>query len=255
MPTALVLIPHPDDEAYSFAATMALLSGAGWECRVECASAGEKGKRHDGGPVAPADVAAVRKSELGASCRLVGAVPPRFWALPDGGLAALPSQADRIRSLCAELAPGLVLSLGADGAYGHPDHVALYRWIAEALEARISPLVTWLSAAFPVGLFLPQYEKCIGMMGDPPEPPPSAIGTGNFDVAVDIRGVRDAKEASIRAHRSQLPGGQVDALFPPGVVRQLLTVERFVVECGTAAGLPPLFTRKSRTGLDPCGFS
>ena len=67
------------------------------------------------------------------------------------------------------------------------------------------------------------------MMGDPPEPPPSAIGSDTFDLAVDIRGVAGPKLAAIAAHRTQLPGGDPHALFPPGIVRELLAEERFTV--------------------------
>lgn len=248
MPAALALLPHPDDEAYSFAGTLRLLSRAGWDCRVECASAGEKGKRHDGGPTDGASVALARMAELAASCNVLGALPPRCWGLPDGGLAALPSQADRISALFAEIGPDAVLSLGADGAYGHPDHTALYRWTAEALSAGGAGGPAWLTAAFPRGLFLPQYEKCIGMMGFPPDPPARDIGREAFDLEVDISGVREAKLAAIRAHRSQLPGGDAEALFPPGIVGALLDVERFTLVRGSADRLPAFVTRKSRTG-------
>ena len=39
--------------------------------------------------------------------------------------------------------------------------------------------------------------------------------------------MRDRKLASIAAHQSQLPGGDPEALFPPGIVASLLDVEKF----------------------------
>lgn len=224
MPTLLAVIPHPDDESYSFGGTIALAARAGWRCVVACASSGEKGKRHDGGSLS--DTGSAREAELAASCSVLGAQPPRFWRLPDGGLAAVPDGRAWVEKELIEVRPELVLALGADGAYGHPDHIAVHRWVQAALRGR--ELQT-LYAAFPRGLFLPQYEKCISMMGQPPSPAEGEIGVDSWDVDVDVLWVREAKLSAIAAHRSQLPGGEPEALFPPGLVAATLTPERFVV--------------------------
>lgn len=227
VPTILALIPHPDDESYSFGGTLALAARAGWACHVECASAGERGKRHDGGLLDPGSVAGARTAELAQSCRILGARPPRVWGLPDGGMREAPSQVSRIVRLFEEFNPDLVLSLGCDGAYGHPDHIALYHWVRAAREAWRGAGPPLLFAAFPAGLFIPQWQRCIGMLGEPPEPPASAIGCETFHYELPIGRAREAKLAAIAAHRTQLPGGDAEALFPPGIVASLLAAERF----------------------------
>lgn len=232
MPRLLAFIPHPDDESYSFGGTIALAARAGWDCYVECASSGERGKRHDGGDLAPNGVAEAREAELEASCRLLGADRPRFWGLPDGELRSHRGEQPRILAAITRLQPDLLLALGPDGAYGHPDHIALHRWVNEAWAALPAGRPPLLYAAFLPGLFLPQYEKCIGMMGDPPTPPPAAIGAAARHYAVDIRSVRETKLACIRAHLSQLPGGDPEALFPPGIVAALLEEEWFTDAAG-----------------------
>jgi N-acetyl-1-D-myo-inositol-2-amino-2-deoxy-alpha-D-glucopyranoside deacetylase len=234
MPRLLAFIPHPDDESYSFGGTVALAARAGWECFIECASYGERGKRHDAGVATPDHVAEAREAELQASCLVLGAQPPCFWGLPDGELRLHRGEQRRIAAAITRIRPDLVLTLGPDGAYGHPDHVALCRWVTEARASLAEPGPPLLYAAFPRGLFLPQYEKCIGMMGDPPSPPPEAIGTGDRHYTVDIRSVRETKLASIRAHRSQLPGGDPGALFPPGIVAVLVEDEWFTDASGKA---------------------
>jgi len=230
VPTLLAIIPHPDDESYSFGGTIALAAKAGWRCVVHCASAGEKGKRQDGGATGRDAVGRARKRELEASCRVLGAEPPIVWGLPDGGLSFCPSQATRVRELVSEFQPHLVLALGSDGAYGHPDHIAVYRWVLEAWRGSSAPPL--LFAAFESGLFLPQYEKCIGMMGDPPEPAPEAIGATGWHYTVDVSRVQETKLAAIGAHRSQLPEGDPHAIFPSEIVGRLLTVERFTDATG-----------------------
>jgi LmbE family N-acetylglucosaminyl deacetylase len=227
VPTLLAIIPHPDDESYSIGGTIALAARAGWRCVIECATYGEQGKRHDGGPVGTNAVAEVREAELAASCKVLWAEEPRFWGLPDGSLRLHRGETNRIQRLFRQLDPALVLTLGEDGAYGHPDHTAVHRWVTEAWVTTPEPRPALLYAAFPRGLFLPQYEKCIGMMGDPPTPPPAQIGAARVDYEIRIAGVERPKVRAIAAHRSQLPNGDPEALFPRGIIPALLDVERF----------------------------
>ncbi len=227
VPRLLAFIAHPDDEAYSFGGTIALAAKAGWECVVCCASSGEKGKRHDGGSTERAAVGEVRERELATSCDVLGARPPEFWRLPDGGLTAHSARRTAVNSVLRAFEPDLILTHGSDGAYGHPDHIALHEWVLDQWRALPPPRPALLFPVFPKGLFLPQYEKCIGMMGDPPEPPREAIGTDAWHYEVPIHSVREKKLGAIAAHRSQLPGGDPVAIFPPGIVTALLEVERF----------------------------
>ncbi len=229
MPALLAVIPHPDDEAYSFAGTIALAARAGWRCLVHCATDGELGERHDGRAAEPETLGPDRAAELAASCAILGADAPVHWGLPDGGLAGIASQAGRIRATLDDLRPALVLSLGADGAYGHPDHLAVYRWVREAWESLPGERPPLLFAAFPPGLFVPQYEKCVasGIMGDPPRLRPAGIGAAPAHYALDVSSVRPLKKRSIASHRTQLPGGRAEALFPAAIVSALLATERF----------------------------
>jgi LmbE family N-acetylglucosaminyl deacetylase len=227
VPRLLAFIPHPDDESYSFGGTLALAAQAGWECIVQCASSGEKGKRHDGGPTDKKSVGAAREAELWRSCEILGVQRPEFWRFPDGGLSAVSERRAPINQFLRHLDPDIVLTLGGDGAYGHPDHLALHQWVVGHWRAFRPDKVPLLFPVFPRGLFLPQYEKCIGMMGDPPNPPAEAIGRDSWDYAVPITRMREQKLAAIASHRSQLPGGDPEALFPTGIVASLLEVERF----------------------------
>jgi len=227
VPTLLAFVPHPDDESYSFGGLLALAARAGWECFIECASYGEKGKRHDGGGTRPNDVAEAREAELEASCRALGAQPPRFWGLPDGELRLHRGEHARIAGLFLEFEPDLVLTLGADGAYGHPDHTALHRWVLTGWQALPEPRPPLLFPVFRKGLFVPQWDKCRHMLGDPPDPPAAAIGSDEWQYDLPITSVRDVKLASIAAHRSQLPGGNPESIFPSGIVSRLLDVEHF----------------------------
>lgn len=236
MPILLAVIPHPDDESYSFGGTIALAARAGWRCVVHCATDGEGGERHDGGPAGAVAVGRARRAELAASCSALGAEAPVFWGLPDGGLPAAASEVARLRGIFADLQPDLVLALGADGAYGHPDHLAVHRWVADARAGTGGGAPAVLYAAFPRGVFRVQYEKCVasGIMGDPPMLSAAEVGTGAWDYEVPIGTVAEVKLRAIAMHHTQLPGGDPDALFPPGIVATLLGTERFSDATGHA---------------------
>jgi N-acetyl-1-D-myo-inositol-2-amino-2-deoxy-alpha-D-glucopyranoside deacetylase len=223
----LAFVPHPDDESYSFGGTLALAASAGWECHLFCASSGERGKRHDGGPTGRVAVSEARELELQRSCEILGIEPPAFMRLPDGAIARAPGGPGLVMTVLRRFAPDVVLALGQDGAHGHPDHTQLHRWVAHAWSSYPEPRPALLFPVFPQGLFLPQWEKCRHMLGEPPDPPAGAIGSERWHYEVPIGSVRDVKRASIEAHRSHLPGGRAEALVPGGIVQALLDVERF----------------------------
>lgn len=245
--TVLAVVPHPDDESYGFAGFLALAARAGWRCVVLCVSSGERGERYDGIPAGSFSLGEVREAELRRSCEVLGIDAPRLWGMPDGCLDAGDSSAiARLGALLDDLRPDIVLSLGPDGAYGHPDHLAVYAWVVEATRDRGAAT---LFVAFPPGLFAPQYQRCVasGIMGDPPLVPEAGLGVELADYEVGIAGVRETKLASIAAHRTQLPGGDPEALFPPGIVPALLFVERFA----DARGAPSLDTLRLIQSLAP----
>jgi N-acetyl-1-D-myo-inositol-2-amino-2-deoxy-alpha-D-glucopyranoside deacetylase len=245
--TLLAIVAHPDDESYSFGGTLALAAKSGWRCVVVCATSGEKGKL-DGRAAEPEVVRRAREAEVAASCALLGAEPPLFLKLPDGALPGLDGTPE-IATVINGVQPDIILSLGPDGAYGHPDHLAVYRWVTAVWSAMGAARPALLFAAFPKGLFLAQYELCLDMMGDPPNPPAAAIGTDTFDYEVPIAAVAATKRAAIAAHRSQLPGGDPEAIFPPGIVAALMATEPFTDASGaanveTAAALRALSTQE-----------
>ncbi len=245
MPRLLAIIPHPDDESYAFGGTIARAAQAGWKCFIHCASFGERGERHDGGDPDPGMLALARARELDASCALLGVEPPEIWGLPDGGLADRKEGLRKTRSAMRKSGADVVLALGADGAYGHPDHLTVHDWALRAWETIEEPPVL-LFAAFAPGLFLPQYDKCVasGIMGNPPRLSPADIGTATIDLRVDISSVTATKRQSIGAHLTQLPGGEPDAMFPPGIVAALMAEERYTVARGEVG--PSLVEVKAR---------
>jgi LmbE family N-acetylglucosaminyl deacetylase len=239
--TVLGFFAHPDDEAYSVGGTLARCAQAGARVVVVTATAGEG----NGEP-------SVREAELRASCELLGAAPPVLLGWPDGGvesLAADRARAELVAVLEAER-PDVLLSLGADGAYGHVDHLACTRlltWAAAALDW--SPRL--LHVAFEQRLFEPvrrglrrKYGPGVVAIADP-----ELLGVPEqaVDLSVPIAQQAAIKRAAIAAHRSQLTSERPLVFLAPGLVEALLERERFQWVRGPA--LPP-GARDVLDGLD-----
>lgn len=250
----LAILPHPDDEAYSAAGTLARAVAGGAAVTLFAATHGEHGVDHDTHLSPGADLAIKRARELTAAAAVLGAGPSVVLDLPDTALSEVdPNKLLDVLVLTIRArVPDVVVTLGFDGAYGHKDHLALTAAVFRAVRtidrdnqrarlegAEPTPAPRLLLAAFPQGLFAPLHRGLRRFRGGAlvAEMPESAIGVAReaADLVVDIRAVRDTKLATIAAHRSQLRDGDPRSLLGPGVVDALLDEEWF-----TCAAGPPL---------------
>jgi LmbE family N-acetylglucosaminyl deacetylase len=142
--TILGVWAHPDDEAYLSGGLMALAREAG--SRVVCVTA-TRGEHGTGDPDRwpPDQLAAQRTVELRECLGLLGVTEHHWLGYRDGECPqAPPSQAvARICALIDEIRPDTVVTFGPDGNTGHPDHQAVARWAAAAVD-RAAPLGTRL---------------------------------------------------------------------------------------------------------------
>ena len=255
--TLLGIFPHPDDEAYAAGGTLALAAERGASVYVVTATRGERGKHYHRDPAERRTLAEIRGDELACACGRLGAAPPRLLDLSDGGLSDVdfPSVVARLVAVIRELRPEVVVSLGPDGVYGHPDHIALYRLVVAAVRSAaggdrfpIEPLgpahavSRLLLCAFPPELFRPQYERMLGtdLAGAMRLVDPRRLGASEAEVAVavPIHAVAERKLAAIACHRSQLPGDDPRTLFPAGIIDRLLATETFTVDGPLPGGAP-----------------
>jgi LmbE family N-acetylglucosaminyl deacetylase len=256
MPGVLGIFPHPDDEAYAAGGALALAARTGARVTVASATRGEQGEHFRGGDGDRRTLAAIRSAELECACRVLGAEPPVFLDMEDGRIseANFPSAVGQIVRLIRSLQPRVIIALGADGAYGHPDHIALYRLVVAAVRSaaggdRFSPedlgpphrVSRALYCAFEPGLFRPQYDRMLATELAPAMrlTGPNRLGVPRQAVQfeLDIAEVAEAKLAAIGCHQSQLRTGDPRDLFPRGIVTQLLGRESFTSdEPGLPAG-------------------
>ncbi len=140
-PRLLGVFAHPDDETFCAGGTLAAYTERGAEAMVLSATRGQAGQIRDAAQATRRTLAQVREQELRAACAALGVEHVACLDYTDG---TLEDQEDRLRAevlrLIQRFRPDVVVTFGDDGAYGHPDHVAISRVTTDAfLDAVARP--------------------------------------------------------------------------------------------------------------------
>ena len=141
----LACFAHPDDESLAVGGTLSLYADQGVETFLLTATYGDRG-RYKGvreGPAYPGreGMARIREQELRAAARALGVRETIGFGYPDGELDRVDS-AEMVPRIAAEirrLRPHVVITFGPDGAYGHPDHIAVSQFTTAAVVAAAAP--------------------------------------------------------------------------------------------------------------------
>jgi LmbE family N-acetylglucosaminyl deacetylase len=156
----MAVLAHPDDESFGMGGTLAKYASEGVEVYLLTATRGEGGRfrgRRQDDPEHPGRLAlaALREQELRAAAAVLGL---RGVTLLDYGDQQLDRADPReaVGKIAAELRrirPDVVLTFGPEGAYGHPDHIAISQFTTAAVVAAAN-------SAFPcngTGVTLPTH--------------------------------------------------------------------------------------------------
>jgi LmbE family N-acetylglucosaminyl deacetylase len=138
----MAVLAHPDDESLGFGGTLATYAASGGDVSLVTATRGDRGRfrgfrpgdeRHPG----QAGLAAIRERELRAAAATLGIGDVTVLDYPDQQLDAAEA-GSIVRRIAAEMRrvrPDVVLTFGPDGAYGHPDHIAISQFTTAAVAA------------------------------------------------------------------------------------------------------------------------
>jgi LmbE family N-acetylglucosaminyl deacetylase len=138
----MAILAHPDDESLGNGAALARYAAQGVEVTLITATRGQRGWLGD--PAAnpgPEALGRHREAELRAAARALGLREAVLLGYVDGELA----QADSEQIICELVAhirrarPQVVLTFGLDGAYGHPDHMAISQLTTAAIVRAADP--------------------------------------------------------------------------------------------------------------------
>ena len=136
----LAVLAHPDDESLGVGGTLARYAADGVEVGLVTATRGDAGRfrghpRGDDRHPGQMELARIREAELRAAAAALGIREVSVLGFPDGRLAEVDS-GEAIAALVAQLRrfrPDVVVTFGPDGAYGHPDHIAISQFTTAAV--------------------------------------------------------------------------------------------------------------------------
>jgi LmbE family N-acetylglucosaminyl deacetylase len=142
----MAVLAHPDDEALGIGGTLATYAAEGVETFLITATRGEAGRFHgfprdDARHPGPVGLGEIREAELRASAETLGVRELFLLGYRDQELdRADPREAvARIVGHVRRTRPDVVITFGPDGAYGHPDHIAICQYTTTALVAAADP--------------------------------------------------------------------------------------------------------------------
>ena len=138
----MCVLAHPDDESLGMGGALARYAAEGVETYLVTATRGEHGwfgdeKDYPG----PEALGQMREAELLAAAQALGLREVRFLDYVDGNL----DQADpleavaKIVSHLRRVRPHVVVTFDPNGAYGHPDHIAVCQLTTAAVVAAVDP--------------------------------------------------------------------------------------------------------------------
>ena len=234
----MCVLAHPDDESLGVGGTLARYAAEGVATTVVVATRGERG--WPGDPAAypgPRSLGEIREAELRAAARCLGIGSVEFLGYHDGELdRADPAEAvARIVAAIRRVQPHVVVTFGPDGAYGHPDHIAVSQLTTAAVVRAVDPAYegcperephrvgklyyrVWTTAEndrFRAAFGETDFDVD-GVARGAVEWPEWAITT-RIDAASHWRAVRDA----VACHRSQFPDCHPPADSTPAAVGRI----------------------------------
>jgi len=115
---------------------MARAAEAGAEVMTVSATRGERGQIRDAAAATRRSLGAVREGELRAAAAELGVQHVQVLTYPDGTLAHHRSSLGAaIAGIMRQFDSDTVITFGADGGYGHPDHMAISGLTTDAFRA------------------------------------------------------------------------------------------------------------------------
>ena len=212
----MVVVAHPDDDAYGMAGTVALhADDSGFRYVLVHATDGAAGDIHPDVPVTRETLGHVRRAEDERAWQVLGRPPHRheWFGYADGGLTAVPFEelVDRVAEVMREERPDVVGTFGPDGITGHPDHIRIGAATDEAF-ARVAAvpgrgLRRLLHGALPQSVF-ERWNETRRRKGLTPWDPDAVyhlrgVPDEQIGISVDTSSVALRVVAGLREHRSQ----------------------------------------------------
>ena len=246
---------HPDDEGIVSGALLQY-NTSGVETGLVCATRGEVGEIADPALATPENLGQVREGEMRAAAEVLGVHNLWFLDYRDSGMAGTPENADprafaqasaaevvgKLVKIIREFRPQVIITFDESGAYGHPDHIAIYRYTTSAFHAAADAVqypdlgpahsVSKLyyssfprSALRAIGEWMStqNYEGSFSGL----DPEKLGMPDEQINVWLNVEPWREQKDRSRSMHRTQLDPNNLMAKIPEEIQRNWRSHERY----------------------------
>jgi LmbE family N-acetylglucosaminyl deacetylase len=209
------------------------------EVNLICATRGEKGWGGKPPGARREDLSRIRSAELEDAASALAINAYELWDYPDGGVEGS-EQAEittRIAEEISRLAPAAVVGWGPDGAYGHPDHIAMGRCtdaaVAAAPDSR-RPALYHVAIDAPLAL---AYRAAIQLNGPDGGSLPLVV-KDHVDFVVEL--TQEEVQMKLRAidcHQSQLETWRMEIRNHPHVMESVYGREPYISASSRASAV------------------
>lgn len=188
--TLLVVIAHPDDESFPMGGTLAKYAAEDVRVVLVSATRGEAGIPG----LNAVETAHLREAELSSAALALGVSRLEFLGYLDGEFDRADEEevVGKLLEIIQQEKPDTLLTFGADGISGHPDHVAVHRFTTTAFDrSGINGRLLYMlpSEATQQGCGIPLSKEL----------------AGGPVVSIDISDYRISKVRAMQCHASQEP--------------------------------------------------
>jgi N-acetylglucosamine malate deacetylase 2 len=206
----LIVMPHPDDECFGCASTIARYSAEGATVSLVTMTRGGAGLWNGREAGDLRHLTDVRELELRDAAAELGVHFLESFDYPDGALDKV-EEVDAVRDrFLGDLVrclrshrPQVVVTFGPEGAYGHPDHKVVSRMTVQACALSGDPAAYDLEAlalgSLPWSPSKLYFQTATTMIVEslqlPPQPP--------ITTRISIKGFEEAKLRAFARHRTQ----------------------------------------------------
>src|SRR6266446_2734070 len=271
----LGLFAHPDDEG-TMSGALLQYGASDVETGLVCATLGEVGEIADPSLATLENLGQVRDGEMRAAVEVLGVDHLWFLGYRDSGMAGTAENQDprafaqasgaevvgKLVAIIRQFRPQVMVTFDETGAYGHPDHIAIYRHTTSAFYAaadaeqfpELGPahLVSKLYySAFPrsfvreMGTWLKSqnYEGSFSNL----DPEKLGIPDEQISVRLNVEPWLETKDRSWSMHRTQMDPNNAMAKLPEEIQRRWRSHEYYQLAASRVgpdiAGENDLFAR------------
>ncbi|CAN5260086.1 PIG-L family deacetylase [soil metagenome] len=244
MATLVFFHAHPDDESIGTGGSMARAAAEGHRVVLVVATGGEEGEVADGFLEDGELLEHRRRVETERSAQILGVARTVFLGYRDSGMMGTPTNqhpasfwqtpvettAAELLAILEEEAADVLVVYDSNGGYGHPDHIQVHRvGHAAATMARTQRVYEATINRDRVAEQMAQAQEAgIEMVEDADWVAELGVPGSEVTTEVEVVPFLAAKEASMRAHASQIAEDSWFLTLPPPAFAGAFGIESYI---------------------------